>query len=129
MRMWMVDPRVMCRKHLLGEHVELHMLVGAILKGKSLKGFIDKKLICNSIRKRHSQLVKEMKARGYTHKSPLPPFKYNFKAQVNEEDSLKELLRRCPECRKNHGVLAQDFYDHVNDEVYNNLTTRKVCHM
>ena len=23
MRMWMVNPKIMCRKHLLGEHVEL----------------------------------------------------------------------------------------------------------
>lgn len=30
MRMWMVDPKIMCRKHLLGEHLELHMLAGCI---------------------------------------------------------------------------------------------------
>ena len=28
MRMWMVNPGFMCNKHLLGEHVECHMLVG-----------------------------------------------------------------------------------------------------
>ena len=25
MRMWMVNPKMMCNKHLLGEHVELHL--------------------------------------------------------------------------------------------------------
>jgi hypothetical protein len=25
--MWMVDPRIMCRNHLLGEHAEIHMFV------------------------------------------------------------------------------------------------------
>jgi hypothetical protein len=30
MRMWMVPPKVMCRKHLLGEHVEIHMLAGSL---------------------------------------------------------------------------------------------------
>jgi hypothetical protein len=32
--MWMVDPRLVCSKHLLGEHVELHMFVGCLLKRK-----------------------------------------------------------------------------------------------
>lgn len=36
MRMWMVPPELMCRQHLLGEHVELHMFVGAINKGTSV---------------------------------------------------------------------------------------------
>ena len=41
MRMWMVNPEILCRKHLLGEHVELHMLVGWIIKGKSIQGYLD----------------------------------------------------------------------------------------
>ena len=38
MRMWMVPVQYMCRKHLLGEHVEHHMLVGSIHKGLSMRG-------------------------------------------------------------------------------------------
>ena len=45
MRMWMVDPRIMCRQHLLGEHVEIHMFVGAISRGKSVKGYLEKGLL------------------------------------------------------------------------------------
>ena len=33
MRMWMIDPKLLCRKHLLGEHLEIHMFVGTINKG------------------------------------------------------------------------------------------------
>jgi hypothetical protein len=42
MRMWMVWPELMCRKHLLGEHVEIHMLLGALNKGHRVQGFINK---------------------------------------------------------------------------------------
>ena len=38
MRMWMLPPECMCRKHLLGEHVELHMLLGSMRRGKSIEG-------------------------------------------------------------------------------------------
>ena len=36
MRMWNVDPKLMCNKHLLGEHVEMHMFFGTIQKGISM---------------------------------------------------------------------------------------------
>ena len=101
MRMWMVNPKNMCRKHLLGEHVELHMLVGSIKKKQSLQGFIKNKLIDTSkIQARHDALVKEMERRGYNHKSPLTyDDKLNL-GKVNSKESYKELLRRCPDCRK-----------------------------
>ena len=34
MRQWMVDPRLLCRKHLLGEHVENHMFIGTLKRVK-----------------------------------------------------------------------------------------------
>lgn len=72
MRMWMVNPKKMCRKHLLGEHVELHMFVGTIKKGISIQGYIDNGLVNpRMIKKRHKELVKEMERRGYNHNSPL----------------------------------------------------------
>lgn len=103
MRMWLVDPKQMCRKHLLGEHVELHMLVGSIKRGISLQGYVDNKLIdTTKIQERHEELAAEMKRRGYSHKSPLH---YEDKIKVglgivNANDSLKELHRRCDDCRK-----------------------------
>ena len=78
MRMWMIDPKKMCDQHLLGEHVELHMLVGSIKKGISLNGYVRNGLIePKSIIKRHEQLAKEMKRRGMNHRSPLKSFNLN----------------------------------------------------
>ena len=62
----MVDPRLLCRKHLLGEHVELHMLAGSLRRGISLQGFFENKLIeIHNVARRHEQLVREMKRRGF----------------------------------------------------------------
>lgn len=38
MRMWMSNPRFMCRKHLLGEHGELHKFRHMFIKGHSIEG-------------------------------------------------------------------------------------------
>jgi len=101
MRMWMVEPRRMCRRHLLGEHVELHMLVGSLRKGTSLAGFVANGLIeVHSVRARHAQLVREMKRRGYRHRSPLPRFRARRLGRVIRKKSLADLLQRCAACRK-----------------------------
>lgn len=98
MRMWMVTPSRMCMKHLLGEHVELHMLVGSIQKNKNISGFIAKGLVePRSIWRRHAALVREMQRRGYTHNSPLPLIDVSqwHKATVNRSKSARDLARRC----------------------------------
>lgn len=96
----MVNAKKLCRQHLLGEHKELHQLVGSLRKGKSIRGHLDKGQVeVHSISKRHKELVKEMSARGYKHKSPLKSYK-SFKA--GKVDILKneaELERRCKNCR------------------------------
>ena len=101
MRMWMVEPDLLCRKHLMGEHVELHMLVGSLNKGKSVKGFVRDGLIeVHSARDRHEQLAVEMLRRGYNHKSPLPEFDSFIAGSVNVSDNIEELKKRCTECRE-----------------------------
>lgn len=102
MRMWMVDPKKMCRKHLLGEHVEIHMMVGTLLKGRSIEGFLERGLLePQSARKRHDALAAEMQARGYAHRSPLPQFpRYRCLVRVELERSKTELAARCPDCRR-----------------------------
>ena len=97
MRMWMVNPETMCRKHLLGEHVEIHMLAGSILKGKSIKGFSEL-VETHSAHIRHYYLAEEMVRRGYNHKSPLPDFSMNF-GKVNVAKSIMDLHERCPDCK------------------------------
>lgn len=99
--MWMVKPEILCRQHLLGEHKELHQLIGSLRKNKSVKGHIEKGQVeIHNIKKRHEQLVKELKKRGYNHNSPLKKFK-SFKAgKINILENYRELERRCKECRK-----------------------------
>ncbi len=101
MRMWMVRPSLLCRKHLLGEHLELHMLVGAIKQRKSLQGFLDGGLVePQSIRRRHAELVREMRARGYHHKSPLVRYSSRQLGRISITGNMRELRKRCSECRR-----------------------------
>lgn len=98
----MINPKLLCNKHLLGEHVELHMLVGSILKNKSLEGFKKNNLIeVHNINKRHQELVKEMIRRGMNHNSELPKFKSFKYGKVNIQNNLKELKQRCNKCKIN----------------------------
>tara|TARA_R110002110_G_scaffold78341_14_gene205585 strand:- start:1877 stop:2200 length:324 start_codon:yes stop_codon:yes gene_type:complete len=101
MRMWMVRPELLCRKHLLGEHVELHMLVGTINKGTSVGGYVKGGLVeVHNVKSRHTQLVTEMTKRGYNHQSPLPKFNSFAAGVVSVKDNVKELKKRCTDCRE-----------------------------
>ena len=98
-RMWLVNPKRLCRQHLLGEHKELHQLVGSIIKGKSIQGHIDKGQVeIPKIKTRHKELVKEMFARGYKHQSKLKPFKVFKAGKINILENEYELERRCKNC-------------------------------
>jgi hypothetical protein len=100
MRMWNVKTEILCRQHLLGEHQEVHSFIGTIKKGTSLKGYINKGLVeVHNIKKRHDELAEEMKKRGYNHKTPMEEFEYKEIGYVNSNENLKELYRRCENCR------------------------------
>ena len=114
MRMWLVDPAGMCRQHLLGEHVELHMLVGTLERGKSIQGFLDGGLIDTSkIRARHTDLTVEMMFRGYKHKSPLSFVHDDPDGYVDVDGNLEELHRRCEDCKSRGGVETDDGLEHL----------------
>ena len=102
MRMWMVYPKLMCDRHLLGEHVEIHMLAGALAKGKSVEGYLAKGLLApQCLFKRHWDLVVEMTGRGFKHVAPLRTFAGPAPSgAVNKDASLRELARRCRRCRR-----------------------------
>jgi hypothetical protein len=103
MRMWMVNPRIMCRQHLLGEHAEIHMFIGAISRGKAVKGYLEKGLLeVHNLYSRHEELVEEMKRRGYHHHSDVEEKwrtveKLGF---IDRKKSLEELVKRCPRCKR-----------------------------
>jgi hypothetical protein len=101
MRMWMIEPEIMCDKHLLGEHVECHMFVGCINKGKSIKGYIDKGLVeTQNIKNRHDEIVKTMLRRGMKHNSPLQYVDKINKGYVSVPSNIDELRNRCGRCRE-----------------------------
>lgn len=102
MRMWNVNPEVLCRKHLFGCHVEMHMFIGSIKKGINLRGYIDKGLVeIHNIKSRHDALAEEMIRRGYKHNSPIDDIPLWNEGYVNVEENLKELQKRCPVCNNN----------------------------
>lgn len=112
MRMWLCDPKIMCQKHLCGEHVEMHMFLGTLQKGKKIDGFLKNNLFQpRSLLYRHDQLMREMQRRHYNHKSEIKWIDF-YKAynslettekkhwDIDKDAALKDLLDRCPECRK-----------------------------
>lgn len=103
MRMWMVDPATMCRQHLLGEHVEIHMMVGALRGGMNIDGFLAHGLLePSAARSRHRALAAEMTRRGYNHRSPLLGAgrltRGQRAAMVDAAKSRRDLAARCKEC-------------------------------
>ncbi|MFW6008747.1 MAG: pyrimidine dimer DNA glycosylase/endonuclease V [archaeon] len=122
MRMWMINPKYLCRKHLMGEHVETHMIVSHINKGKSINGFIKNNLIEPiSIKERHDILAIEMVNRKYNHKSKIiqPNIKYlsnyiqNYKIDIIQ--SSRDLINRCDKCKQR--FLEFQKCQHMNTNV------------
>jgi len=103
-RMWNVEVVKLCDQHLLGEHNEMHMVVGtirkhpygeAVVKGHAKKGQLDTSLI----KVRHDELAEEMVSRDMNHDTPLEyTDKLGF-GNVDVEESRKILRDRCNRCR------------------------------
>ena len=75
MRIWDLSPEILCRRHLLGEHRELHGLWVILTENK--KGFsrhpetLRWRGKLQALYRRHEALVAEMARRGYRHNTPL----------------------------------------------------------
>ncbi len=113
MRMWMCDPKIMCRQHLLGEHRELHTILGIFKKGTLIDGYIKNNCIePRAVWRRHKELVREMKRRGYQHHTPIGYFEFikaltnvkksHRKYKINKRISKEDLLDRCDICNENY---------------------------
>jgi hypothetical protein len=97
--MWDIPPAMLCRKHLLGEHVEMHMFAGSIEKGKNIDGYICRGLVqTDKIAKRHDILAAEMTLRGMKHASPLKQPIVESRGKVDPNESYYTLGKRCKEC-------------------------------
>ena len=121
--MWMTDVKKMCRQHLLGEHYELHMLVGSLNKGIKLDGFAKSGLLeLKALESRHDELANEIVRRQWEHDSPFQgidaPFPEHLKdCFVDKDWSKAVLLGRCPECRALYLEDGEQFTPKIGDEV------------
>ena len=109
MRMWMIYPELMCNKHLLGEHGEMHKFLPTFRKGYRVDGRFNPvvQIQFQGYKERHDALAEEMLKRGMNHKSPLvdiPDFESIYPEYydklVNTELSSSDLMGRCNECAK-----------------------------
>lgn len=112
MRIWDINPKHLCRKHLLAEHRELHGLWNIITKHKCKGGYschpetlrwIGKE---NALYLRHESLIEEFSKRGYNHHTPLDKkLAIGSDKQdiyINSLKEQKQLLKEKPcECFKN----------------------------
>lgn len=108
MRQWLgVNPKTLCRQHLLGEYRE-HFTFHSALKLKlNLDGYFRSNCLEPlSLQKRFDQLKAEMSRRGYrTKQLSFPPeiFQHLGHARFLKIDKKKTyslLMSRCPECRR-----------------------------
>jgi len=103
MRMWMLDPRVLCRLHLLGEHGELHKHRSSFVKQRSIAGRRGQ-IEPLAMKSRHDDLAEEMLRRRYRHESPyeLPDLSYLSELdrgmKVDLVESRADLMGRCSDC-------------------------------
>lgn len=111
MRMWMINPKLMCNKHILGEHVELHMLVGCLNKKKNIEGYITGGLVeIHNIESRHNTIAQEMGFRGMNHNTPIvnEPRLKMIAGKIDIRKNEIDLMDRCLLCR----IQAQNYLKH-----------------
>lgn len=106
-RLWGVDPEILCREHLLGEHKEMHQEVGTLRKhphGQAIvEGHAERQQVDTSLlQRRHDDLVSEMNRRGMNHDSPMDYTDERDLGEIDKEANLSELIDRCDKCKKRY---------------------------
>jgi len=105
MRMWMIDPKKMCDRHLLGEHGEIHKFRHVFTKKHKIAGRFGQ-IEPAKMEERHNELAQEMLRRGMNHNSPYvqPDLSHLSKhdrfGTVNVSVSIADLCYRCTACRR-----------------------------
>lgn len=100
MRVWKLNPKFLCNQHLLGEHLEVHMFVNAVKDKKHIQGYVNNGLVeIHNLVKRHEELAREMKCRGFKHKSPIGKIKLYKAGKIDVKRSINDLRKRCKNCR------------------------------
>lgn len=107
--MWGINPSLLCKQHLLGEHGEIHKHRHNFVKKHKITKRISPvvQIEPENMQIRHDELVLEMLKRGYNHNSPYeqPDISYlkseERYAKIDKNISINDLINRCPECTKN----------------------------
>ena len=99
--MWMIYPAILCQKHLLGEHFELHLHRHNFVKGHSIEGRRGQ-IEPAAMQSRHDELAAEMTRRQMNHKSPYiqPDLSaYDLTGfTVDRSEAILDLTSRCSAC-------------------------------
>ena len=101
MRMWMINPKLLCRKHLLGEHGEIHKHRHNFVKKHNMTGRAGQ-IDPYAMQERHDELALEMEARGYNHNSPYEKPDVSYLGDMPPVDlvlNIQDLSERCSACR------------------------------
>lgn len=108
-RLWMIDPKTLCRKHLVAEHHECHVFLGKLKLAHKMAGYISANLFSlEDLFWRHEALAAEMAERGYEHVTPFPTYRRTKElgaylpvhSLINRTNARLELHRRCPACHE-----------------------------
>jgi hypothetical protein len=103
----MVNPKYLCTKHLLGTHVEMHMLLGHLKRQRQINKYITNNCLEPlSLNSYHDAVAAEMTTRGFNHKTQLTYSEDIFQYLpssiveyiVDSFKSLIDLLTRCKKC-------------------------------
>lgn len=107
--MWCIDPKLLCKSHLLGSHFEIHKMIGNLkYTGKwtlnlTNAGYLEPQ----NAQQRHDELAEEMLKRGYKHESPLIINGMKLPVgHVDSDKSLSDLLSRCKECKRRYEKIC-----------------------
>lgn len=103
MRQWNIEPVLMCNKHILAEHRDMHKTRAMQARNADLTRYYEQGLIHPyTWLPRHDHLVIEMGARGLAHHSPVEQVMghYPITLHLNVAANRADLYHRCEACAK-----------------------------
>lgn len=116
MRMWMINPKMMCNKHLIEEHAGLHKFLSNIKFKSCLKRAVESKRIeLISYQERHDLLEKEITNRNNkTKPTPitmpdLSHIEKEYFIHIDRAQSIRALCTLCNKCADKMSVKVGFF--------------------
>lgn len=120
LRLWGLEPWAFCREHLEMEHATIHMINGALRRGRDLTSFAEAgEIDLRNLQQRHWDLVVEFDRRGIKHDTALflaPDARLSPPGQGLDLDrSRRELSKICVKCamfiKKPRKRKGRDYYN------------------